>query len=123
MFLIQGTLQSYRSLADKSIRITFDTMEADAELAQRIFGCHQKHGNLYFKAGEEAITKDETETVDGLGVETEKRREIRKSKSKQLRDIIYQMWQRDNEGLDSETHYQKRMDNIMAILKDKYLDR
>lgn len=123
-FLVQCTMHSYRGFADANwMRITFDTQELDAETGGRILACHTKFGHLYFKAGEDPISKEEQGLLDETGIEGEKRRDIRKSKSQQLRAVIYRMWEKNPEGLDSEAHYQKHMDNIMRILKDKYLER
>lgn len=120
MFLIQATMHSYRSLVDGSVRIVFDSQEMDAELTQKVIGCHQKFGHLYFKAGDDPISKDEQELLDETGVETEKRRDIRKSKSQQLRAVIYRMWEQKPEGT-SEEHYQKWMDKLINGLKEKHL--
>ena len=94
-FIIPVIIEGYRTLKDRTIKITIETNELDADKQQAVFRNIQEAGFLAFKR--EKFTKREIELLDSLKADTEV---VGKTKSQRQRSVLYILWQQDNAGYD-----------------------
>ncbi|HEY9885924.1 MAG TPA: hypothetical protein V6C96_01560 [Vampirovibrionales bacterium] len=115
MIILPTTLESYRSLKDKTIKLTFETGELTPENLVGIASAVQKFGYLAFK--EDKFKENEKKMLEDLesGYDDNK-----KTKSQRLRNVFYIMWQQDPKGYkDFNLYYEFKMEEIIAHYKSK----
>lgn len=115
MIILPALLESYRSLKDKTLKVTFETNEPTPEQLTGIALNIQKFGYLAFK--EEPFKQNEKEVLESLKAEYE---DTGKTPSQRLRAVLYLMWQQNNEGFkNSVDHYNSKMETLIEHFKQK----
>ena len=101
MLLTGAIMESYRSLKDKTIKITFETQEPTPEILTQIALHNQKFGFLAFK--EDAYKEDKGKTP-----------------SKRLRNVLFVLFKQDSEGYDNfSDYYNNKMEKFITHIKGK----
>lgn len=115
MILIPAQLENYRSLKDKSLKITFETNELNPQELLGIAENLQQFGYLAFK--NEPFKSDEKQMIEDFETVYEDKK---KTASQRLRAVLFLMWQRDNEGFDTSVrHYDHHLEKIINHFKSK----
>lgn len=114
--LTYGIISNFRSLADKTLKIELHTQEHTPELLAQVSSLHQSYCNIYITDGE--IDKEGKEILDTTPVDKSQIKKP-KTKSQQLRAVLFVLWQQENKGEDFEEFYNKRMDLIIDQIKDR----
>lgn len=115
LLILPAQLENYRSLKDKSLKITFETNELDP---QKLLGVAENLGQFgYLAFKQEPFKQDEQKMLDELETSYD---DQKKTASQRLRAVLYRMWQKDNEGFDSSVrHYEHHMEKILNHFKSK----
>lgn len=115
MIIIPAQLENYRSLKDKSLKITFETNELNP---QELLGIAENLGQFgYLAFKKEPFKTEERQLIEDLETEFDDKK---KTASQRLRSILYLMWQKDNEGFDTSVrHYDHHMEKIINHFKKK----
>jgi hypothetical protein len=114
MIILPAQLDGLRTLADKTIKVTFETGElTPQDLLGLMENIHQ-FGYLAFK--KEPFAEKEKEMLDNIKSDFTFKG---KTSSQRLRSVLYLMWQQNNEGFDSSVkHYEHHMDIILNQYKN-----
>jgi len=117
VFLIQGHFARYRSLADKTLQLTFETSEPEPETVSKIQQSLLMPGFIAFKPDE--FRNQELIEIDNMKIEFD---DNRKSQSWRIRAHLYKLWEQHNEGFDSfEMYYNHYTEKYINHLKSKLL--
>lgn len=106
-------LNSYRPKKDKSVSLSFETMEQSANDIAEIHSLTGMAGVLYFRP-EDQLTKSEVKELDALELEYNG-----KSKSRRLKDVLYRVWQQTETPMNEKEFYAHTMDVIIQHYKNK----
>lgn len=117
MLKVSAILDSFRSLKDKTVKITFETNELTPYDLTQLALHAQKFGFLLFKQNE--FKNAEIDVLENLNTEFD---EAGKTPSQRLRSVLYVWWKQDNKGYkdfrDFYTHYMEAyIDNIKNKLE------
>jgi hypothetical protein len=114
-FQIGAELTSYRSLADRTLRISFDTREISPEMMANVHYSLNKVG--FFAFSPDAFATQELDELDKLKVEFD---DTGKPPSQRLRAVLFRLWQQSPEGYKaSNDHYIAHMEKIINHYKNK----
>jgi hypothetical protein len=115
MIIIPAALENYRSLKDKSLKITFETNELNP---QDLLGIAENLGQFGYLAFKRELFKvEEKQLIEDLETSYDDKK---KSASQRLRAVLYLMWQKDNEGFDTSVrHYDHHLEKIINHFKSK----
>jgi hypothetical protein len=113
MIIIPAILESYRSLKDKTLKVTFETNEPTPEQFLGI-GTHvQQFGYLAFK--KEAFKENEKKAMEDLEHSYE---DNSKTHSHRLRSVMFRMWEQTPEGFkDFDSYYKHKMEGLINHFK------
>lgn len=115
MLIMPAILSDFRSLKDRTLKLTFETNEPTPEQLVGIAGANQKAGYLAFK--EDAFKEKERDMLDGLKSDYDDKS---KSNGQRLRAVLYRNWEQENQGYDTFTlYYDGMMEKIIRHYKDK----
>jgi len=115
MLLLPAILESYRSLKDKTLKLTFETNELTPEQLTGIAMNIQKFGYLAFK--EEPFKQKEKEVLESLKSDYE---EKGKTPAQRLRSVLYRLWQKEPEDFKTSVeHYNSKMETLIVHFKSK----
>lgn len=115
MIIIPAQLDSLRTLADKTLKVTFETQEVNPQDLLGLMENLHQFGYLAFKM--EPFKADEKEMMNELKSDYEDKG---KSSSQRLRSVLFLMWRNDAEGFDSSVkHYEHHMEKIITHFKTK----
>ena len=115
MIIIPAQLDSLRTLADKTLKVTFETQELNPQDLLGLMENLHQFGYLAFKM--EPFKKDEKEMMDNL---ESGYKEAGKTPSQRLRAILYVTYQNNNEGFDTFTRfYDHHMEKICTHFNSK----
>jgi len=115
MIIIPAQLDSLRTLADKTLMVTFETNELNPQDLLGLMENLHQFGYLAFK--KEPFKEDEKEMMQELKSDFDFKG---KSSSQRLRSVLYVMFQNNNEGFDSSVkHYEHWMERIITQMKTK----
>lgn len=111
-------INSIRSLADKTLRLTVDCQELPPEQSSLLFSLLQKYGYFLFKETE----FNEEDLLNIPEIQTEFRND--KSPSQRLRNILYRVWEAKfkSQFTDFETFYKWEMNKIGEHFINAYLE-
>lgn len=113
--IIPAQLENYRSLKDKTLKITFETNELNPQDLLGIAENLGQFGYLAFK--KEPFKADEKEMMQDLKTDMDERK---KTESQRLRSVLYLMWKNDPEGFETSIqHYNFHMEKIITHFKTK----
>ena len=115
MIILPAQLDRLRTLADKTLKITFETQELNPQDLLGLMENMHQFGYLAFK--KEPFKEDEKEMLQELKSDFEFKG---KSSSQRLRSVLYVMWQHDPQGFDTSVkHYESEMERIINHYKSK----
>lgn len=115
MIIIPAILESYRSLKDKTIKLTFETNEPTPEQLTGVALNIQKFGYLAFK--EEPFSNREKDVIENLKSDYE---EKTKTPAQRLRAVFYRLWEKEPEGFKNAVdHYNSKMETLIEHFKNK----
>jgi hypothetical protein len=115
MLLLPAQLESYRSLKDKTLKVTFETNELNPQELLSIIENTGEFGYLAFKV--EPFKREEKEVIESLETNLEDKQ---KTPSQRLRAILYLNYQKKNEGFDTFTrYYEHTMEKLCTHFKTK----
>ena len=114
-FQLAAELQSYRSLADKTLRLTFGTSEISPEMMANIHYSLNKVGYCAFAP--DPFATAELEEIDKLKVEFT---DTGKPPSQRLRAVLYRTWEQSPEGYKTfNDFYVSKMETLIEHFKNK----
>lgn len=117
MIVISATLDSFRSLKDKTLRLTFETQEPTAEQIKEIALNIQKFGYLVFSGNQ--LTPEQLDEIERTKNDLY---DSTKTPSKRLRNVLYVWWQQNNKGYEKfDDYYLYHMERIINNVKDKLI--
>jgi hypothetical protein len=115
MILIGATLDVYRSLKDKTLKITFETQEPTGEQLVQIAHNIGRFGFLAFK--EDALKTNEIKMLESLKSDYE---DTGKSKSQRMRAVLFRNFEQDPKGYKIfDDYYNHQMEGIINHFKNK----
>ena len=116
MIILPASLDGFRSLKDKTLKITFETQELSPVQTAEILAmtgsfCYLAIKREDFKEFETKVMNDMKADAYEFGG---------KSSSQRLRGVLFRLWQQDNEGFDSSVkHYEHHLEKIINHFKSK----
>lgn len=114
-YQIPAGLHSYRSLADGTLRLSFETSELTPEQMANIHYSLNKVGFLAFAP--DPFATHEMEEIDKLKVEFA---DTGKPPSQRLRGVLYKLWELDAEGYQTfNDYYNSKMETLITHFKNK----
>jgi hypothetical protein len=115
MTIYPAILESWRSLKDKSYKITYESFELTPEQAAGINADLGKAGFVAFK--EDAFKDKEKEFIDTLESDFD---DQKKPPSQRLRAVLYRNWEQKAEGYeDFQLYYNFKVEKIITHYKNK----
>lgn len=115
MIVINAVLDSFRSLKDKTLKLSFETNEPTAEQLQNIALNSQKYGYLVFSG--QQLTPEQLEEIDKAKNDLY---DNNKTPSKRLRNVLYVWYEQDTKGFKTfEDYYLYQMERIIENVKSK----
>ncbi len=115
MLLIGAILEGYRSLKDKTLKITLETQEPTPNQVADIQTYIGRFGYLAFK--EDQFKSDEIEILEGLESQYD---DTSKTPSQRLRSVLYVNWQHDAKGYnDFNLYYSYMMEQMIKRWKNQ----
>jgi len=114
-FQLPSILDGYRSLKDRTIKLTFETSELTPEQMANIHYGLNKAGFLAFAP--DPFATQELEEIDRLKVEYD---DTGKPPSQRLRAVLYRCWEQKNEGYETFIdYYNVKMEKLINHFKNK----
>lgn len=115
VFQIAAGLNSYRSLADGTLRLSFETSELSPETMANIHYSLNKVGYLAYAP--DPFATAELEEIDKLKVEFT---DTGKPPSQRLRAVFYRLYEVDREGYKAfNDYYTAKMEQLIEFYKTK----
>jgi len=115
MIVINAILESFRSLKDKTLKLSFETNEPTPEQLNQIAVNSQKYGYLVFSGNQ--LTPEQLESIDKAKNDLY---DSSKSPSKRLRSVLYVWFEKDNKGFKTfEDFYLHQMERVINNVKNK----
>lgn len=117
MLLIPAICESFRSLKDKTLKITFETNEPTGEQLVQLSNMNGKFGFLVFK--EDALKQQELKALETLKSDFDDG----KTKSQRLRAVLYVSWEQNKLGYEVfDDYYNFQMERLITHYKNKLDD-
>jgi len=115
-YLLKPTiLESYRSLKDGTLKLSFETGELSPQEMADIHFSLNKVGYLAYAP--DPFATHEMEEIDKLKVEFD---DTGKPPSQRLRAVLYRLWEQKPEGYEiSEDYYRAKMEKLINHFKNK----
>ena len=114
-FQIPAQLEGYRSLKDRTLKVTFETNELTPEQMANIHYSLNKVGFLAFAP--DPFATQELSDIDSLKVEYN---DTGKPPSQRLRGVLYRLWEQTPEGYKVfNDYYVSKMETLINHFKDK----
>jgi len=115
MIIFPGILETFRSLKDRSFRITFATNELTPEQSIGITQNTGEYGYMAFK--KEPFKSSEKDMIEAMETDYEVKG---KSQSQRIRAILYLLWKENKEGYeDFNLYYDFKTEKYIQYLKNK----
>lgn len=112
---IPATLTKYESLANKAIKLTFQSQEEmRPELLSNIIDKLEKTGFISF-----AVRKIEADDLVNLPDIDATKYDTAKSPGQRLRAVIYRYWEQKGKQGDFNLYYLRSMERLIDSYKDK----
>lgn len=114
-FQLPAQLEGYRSLKDRTLKLSFETNELTPEQMADIHYSLNKVGYLAFAP--DPFTTKEINDLDSLKVEYD---DTGKTPSQRLRAVLYRLWEQSPEGYKAyNDFYNSKMEGFITHLKSK----
>ena len=115
MLILPAFLESYRSLKDRTLKLTYETSELTPEQMGELHTSLNKTGFLAFNT--EAFSSKNLTALSDMEVDYD---DPGKTPSKRLRGVLYRNWEQDPEEYKTfEDYYRSRMETIIVHFKGK----
>lgn len=115
VFTIAAQLEGYRSLKDRTLKLTFETNELSPDDMANIQGALMTVGYLAYSP--DPFTTDEIKLLDGLKVEYS---DTGKTPSQRFRAVLYRAWEQNPERYDVfNDFYNAKMEKLINHFKGK----
>lgn len=115
MIIIAAQLDGYRSLKDRTLKITFESNELNPQELLGIAENLNAFGYLAFK--KEPFNEAERKAIEDLETDYDDKA---KTPSKRLRAILYILYTKDNQGFDTFVrYYDHHLEKIINHFKSK----
>lgn len=115
MLIIPSILSDFRSLKDRTLKLTFETNEPTPEQLVAIANLSQKAGYLAFK--EDALKDREKDLLNDLKSDYD---DTGKSKAQRLRAVLFRNWEQNKEGYEVfDDYYNHHMERMIMHWKGK----
>lgn len=115
MIIIPSILESYRSLKDRSLKITFESSELNPQELLGIAENINSFGYLAFK--KEPFKEEERKAIEDLETDYDDKT---KTPSKRFRGVLFRCYEKNNEGFDTFTrYYDYHMEKVINHFKSK----
>jgi hypothetical protein len=115
MIIIPAILDGYRSMKDKTLKLTFDTNELNPQELLGIVENLSSFGYLAFK--KEPFSENERKEIESLETNFN---DNQKSASQRLRAVFYRNYEKDSQGFKSfTTYYEHNMELLINHFKSK----
>lgn len=115
LLLIPAILEGYRSLKDRTLKITFETSEPTPDQIKQIHLSMQKYGFLAFSSNEsDNELKKAMDSLPKIEFDGEK------SKSQRFRAVLFRNWEQNKNGYEVfDDYYNFHYEKIINHYKDK----
>jgi len=114
-FQLPAQLDGYRSLRDRTLKITFETGEMTPEQMANVHYALNKVGYLAFSP--DPFASHELEEIDNLKVEYD---DTGKTPSKRLQAVFFRIWEQKPEGYGVfNDFYNAQMEKLIVHFKKK----
>ena len=119
LIILNGILESFRSMKDGGVKIIFETQELTPDMYATISTCLRKYCEILIKEGE--VYKEDIETFQNHQFdEFDKRQD--KTPSQRMRNVLYILWEQDKEGYDVfKDYYDFKLEKFIEHLKLKII--
>ena len=115
MIILPAIFESWRSLKDKSYKLTFESFELTPEQVVGLNSSLGKAGYLAIK--EDPFKQSEKDMINNLEADFEDKK---KSQGQRLRGVLYRLWEQTPEGYeDFVKYYDFKMEKMINHYKDK----
>lgn len=115
MIIIPAQLDSYRSLKDRTIKITFETQELNPQDLLGVAENINSFGYLAFK--KEPFKEEERQALENLETEYEDKG---KTPSQRFRAVLFRVWEKNNQGFDTFVRfYDHHLEKLINHFKKK----
>jgi hypothetical protein len=115
MIVIPAIFEGYRSLKDRTLKLTFETGEPTPQQVAGLTTSLQKP--IYLAIKENPFKEDEIEALKALKADLE---EGGKTDSQRLRGALYVWWTKDNQGYEDFEMFKKHyMNKFIEHVKTK----
>lgn len=115
MLIIPAILESYRSLKDRTLKLTFETNEPNPDHMADIQSATMKAGYLAFN--QEPFSASQERFIVELESDYD---DPKKTPSKRLRGVLYRNWETDKKGYKTfEDYYRSQMEVLIIHFKGK----
>ncbi len=115
MIIISAILDTYRSLKDRTFKVTFETNELNPQEILGLAEMNGSYGYLAFK--KEPFNEKERQEIESLETNLE---DTMKTPSQRMRSILYLLYNRDSEGYKSfASYYEGKMEVFNNSLKKR----
>jgi len=115
MLLVPAFLESFRSLKDKTLKVTFETNEPNAQQLAALASNNGKFGFLAFK--EDTLKERELEVLENLESDYTPGQ---KSRAQRLRAVLYKNWEFEPKGYEVfEDYYNHHLERLINHFKQK----
>lgn len=112
-WILPAIVDGFRTLKDKTIRVTITTNELTPEQQMELFESQNSFGFLAFN--EDAFKTKEIEILEGLEADYN---DQRLKPSQRFRNVLYRLWEKDNNGYkDFSKYYDFKMDQLINHYK------
>jgi len=116
MIILPANLETLSTLKDGTIKITLETNEITPADFGVLYSYRNKYGFFAFKP--ELFDEKQKQILCNLKVTDF---DNVKSPSKRMRDVLFRLWEQDNEGFnDPNLYYINKTEKIIEHLKSKF---
>lgn len=117
MLILPAILESFRSLKDRTIKVTFETSELEPNQVSELAVNLNQFGYVAFKRDE--FKQSEIDVLNSLKSEY---KDEGKSKGQRLRGVLYRLYEQDPLGYKVfDDYYNYRMEELINHFKGKIL--
>jgi len=115
MLILPAHLESYRSLKDRTLKLTYETSELSPEQMGQVHESVLKTGFMAFHV--DMFSSKQQQLLTELEVDYD---DPGKTPSKRLRGVLYRNWEQDQDGYKTfEDYYRSKMEVIIVHFKGK----
>jgi len=115
LFIIPGSLVTFQSLKDRSLKLIFETGEPTPDQMAGVQYVLQTEGWIAFAPDE--LKEKEKDLLKSLKSDYD---DTGKSKAQRLRGVLYRCWEQKPEGYEvSDDHYNHYLEKIITHYKNK----